>query len=304
MERRNLIIAAAAIVLGLLAVYLANAWFSGVEERQEKVAAEQRMVRVAVASQPMEFGTALTADNVKLTNWPADSVPQGAYQQADMQRLVSSGNVAIRPIAAGEPILLSRISERAVLSANIPADMRAVTVPVDAVSGVAGFVTPGDVVDVLLTRQIPGDGASGDDKMTSIIMESIPVLAVDLRAGEQNTEAAQSRTATLQVSPQDAQKLTLATQVGRLSLALRNIEDQTVGGRRIVTTRDLGGGIYLPARRTAAPATSAPRTAQTVTAVASASGAAPAIRRIPSGPTMTVVRGTAVTDEEVQRYGS
>lgn len=303
MERRNLIIAGAAVVLGILAVYLANSWFSGVEQRQQKVAAEQRMVRVAVASQPMEFGTALTADNVRLTNWPADSVPQGAYQQADMQRLVSSGNVAIRPIAAGEPILLSRISERAVLSANIPADMRAVTVPVDAVSGVAGFVTPGDVVDVLLTRQIPGDGASGDDKMTSIIMESVPVLAVDLRAGEQNTEAAQSRTATLQVNPQDAQKLTLATQVGRLSLALRNVEDQIVASRRTVTTRDLGGGLYIGARRSAAPA-AAPRPAQVVTSVAAAPGSAPAVRMAPSGPTMTVVRGTAITDEEVQRYGS
>jgi hypothetical protein len=87
--------------------------------------------------------------------------------------------VAIRPIARGEPILVSRISERAVLSANLVPNMRAVTVPVDPVTGVAGFVTPGDVVDVLLTRQIPGDGATSDDNMTSVIMESIQVLAVD-----------------------------------------------------------------------------------------------------------------------------
>ena len=119
MERRNIIIAVAAVIIGLLAVYLANSWFSGVEERQERVAEEQRMVRLVVANQDMEFGSPLTQDNVRVTSWPANSVPQGAYLEADAQRLLSGGNVAIRPIARGEPILLSRISERAVLSASL-----------------------------------------------------------------------------------------------------------------------------------------------------------------------------------------
>lgn len=301
MERRNLIIAAAAVLIGLLAVYLANTWFSGVEERQERVAQEQQLVRIAVANQDLEFGSPLTQDNVRLTSWPANSVPQGAYLEADTQRLLAGGNVAIRPISRGEPILLNRISERAVLSANLPADMRAVTVPVDAVTGVAGFVTPGDVVDVLVTRQIPGDGANSDDKMVSVVLERVPVLAIDLRAGEGNTEAALGKTATLQVSPRDAQKLVLATQVGRLSLALRNIEDPagdaSAGARGVVTTRDLGGNIVIRGRPTAAP-----MPAPTVIAAAGATAAAAAVRR-PSGPTMTVIRGTTVTEEEVRRHG-
>jgi pilus assembly protein CpaB len=301
-ERRNIIIAAAAVLIGLVAVYLANSWFSGVEERQERVAEEQRMVRIAVANQDMEFGSPLTQDNVRMTSWPASSVPQGAYLEADAQRLLSGGNVAIRPIARGEPILLSRISERAVLSANLPADMRAVTVPVDAVTGVAGFVTPGDVVDVLVTRQISGDGANSDDKMVSVVLERVPVLAIDLRAGEAQTEAALGKTATLQVSPRDAQKLVLATQVGRLSLALRNIEDQQGGAasgtRGVVTTRDLGGNIVFRGRPAAAPAP-----APTVIAAAGLPSAVPAAVRRPSGPTMTVIRGTTVTEEEVQRHG-
>jgi pilus assembly protein CpaB len=302
MERRNIIIAVAAVVIGLFAVYLANSWFSGVEERQERVAEEQRMVRIAVANQDMEFGAPLTQDNVRMTSWPANSVPQGAYLEADAQRLLSGGNVAIRPIARGEPILLSRISERAVLSANLPADMRAVTVPVDAVTGVAGFVTPGDVVDVLVTRQIPGDGANSDDKMVSVVLERVPVLAIDLRAGEAQTEAALGKTATLQVSPRDAQKLVLATQVGRLSLALRNIEDQqggtAAGARGVVTTRDLGGNIVIRGRPTAAAAP-----APTVIAAAGSPAAVAAAIRRPSGPTMTVIRGTTVSEEEVQRHG-
>lgn len=298
MNRRNAVIIGAAALLGLLAVYLANAWFSGVEQRQAVAAKEQQLVRIAVAAQDMEFGTPLNSDNVQLASWPADSVPQGAYRDADVPRLISTRNVAIRPIARGEPILLSRISERAVLSANIPEGMRAVTVPVDAVSGVAGFVTPGDVVDVLLTRQIPGEGASGDDKMTTLILESVPVLAIDLRADEQNAEAAEGKTATLQANPRDAQKLVLATQVGRLSLALRNIESQDPAVRGTVTTRELGGGYYIRAPRQAAPAA-----APVLASAGPAQAVVPAAPRRPTGPTMTVVRGTTTTTEEVLRHG-
>ena len=139
MERRNLIIIGVAVVFGLIAVYLANSWFTGVERQQQAAIETQATTRIAVASLDMPFGAPLTSANVKLVNWPADSVPPGAYREGEAERLLGSGNVAIRPIVAGEPILLSRVSDRAVLSANIPADMRAVTVPVDPVSGVAGF---------------------------------------------------------------------------------------------------------------------------------------------------------------------
>jgi len=304
MERRNLIIIAVAVVIGLFAVFLANSWFSGVEQREKRAVAQpESMARIAVASLDLPFGTALTSDNVRLVPWPAGSVPQGAYSEGEAQRLLGAGNVAIRPIAAGEPILLSRISKRAVLSATIPPDMRAVTVPLDAVSGVAGFVTPGDVVDVLLTRKIPGDGASSDDQMTSVVLQSVPVLAVDLRAGEGNTDPAESKTATLQVYPEGAQKLALATQVGRLSLALRNVEDQLPASRRIVTTRDrdLGGGLRISApREQSAPAKPAFAAAPSAPAAA----AAPAAPRRSTGPAMTVVRGTEMTEEEVKRYAS
>lgn len=300
MERRNLIIIGIAVVFGLFAVYLANSWFSGVEQQQERASETQEMTSIAVASLDLPFGAALNRDNVRLVAWPAGSVPQGAYREADAERLLASGNVAIRPISAGEPILLSRISERAVLSANIPEDMRAVTVPVDAVSGVAGFVTPGDVVDVMLTRQIPGDGASTDDKMTTTILQNVPVLAVDLRSGEQNTDPAETKTATLLVYPEGAQTIALGTQIGRLSLALRNVEDQATANRRVITarSRDLSGGLFIPQRRDAAPAPQAPTVASVAPATVTGNSAA---TWRPTGPTMNVFRGTEGTLEEVQR---
>ncbi|WP_336985677.1 Flp pilus assembly protein CpaB [Altererythrobacter aquiaggeris] len=307
MERRNLIIIGAAIILGLFAVYVANAWFSGVEQRQERIAEQQQMARIAVARQDLPFGAPLTADNVRLVNWPAQSVPAGAYR--DVARLLAGNNVAIRPIANGEPILRSRISERAVLSENIPDDLRAITVPINEVSGVAGFVTPGDVVDVLLTRQIPGDGATGDDKMTSVVLENVQVLAVDRRSNEGNTEVVVSKTATLQVDQRGAQKLALAVDVGRLSLALRNVENQTVGTYATVTTRDLGGsGIFMAGQREPAPVQASapvyvypPQGAGPPSSAPRASTAT--VRQRPSGPTMTVTRGTETTNTEVQRYG-
>jgi pilus assembly protein CpaB len=303
MERRNLIIAAAAIVLGLVAVYIANSWFSGVEQRQERAAAEQELVRIAVANRPLEFGDELTQDNVRLASWPANSVPEGAY--TDVGGLLGRANVAIRPIAAGEPVLRARISDRAVLSANLPGDMRAVTVPVNAVTGVAGFVTPGDVVDVLLTRQIPGDGSANDDKMTTIILENVQVLAVDRRSSEKNTQPNVGRTATLQVDPLGAQKLALATEVGRLSLALRNVENQIVGARSTVTTAQLDSARYY-IRSRSQPASAPAQQPVLVYAGApqAAQAAAAPIPTRPRGPSMSVFRGTEERNEEVQRYGS
>lgn len=298
MDRRNVIILAIAVALGALAVYLANAWFSGVEQRQAAVAEQQKLVRVVVANQDLAFGSPLTADTLRLANWPAESVPDGAI--TDLPRLSAGSNVAIRPIARGEPILLSRISDRAILSANIPANMRAVTIPVGAVTGVAGFVFPGDVVDIFLTRKIPGDGASADDKMTTVLLENIQVLAVDQRAGEKDTQPAEAKTATVLVDQRGAQKLALADQVGRLTMALRNVEDQLTGSEPVITTRDLGGrGIYMPERASRAQAAvgSAP-------IVRAPPDAGPRPPTAPRGPTMTVVRGTETRIEEVRRHGS
>ena len=296
MERRNIIIIGVALVLGLLAVYLANAYFSGVEAQQERVAEEQQLVRIAVASQNLDFGAPLTGDNVRLVNWPSQSVPDGAF--TDIARFAGN-DVAIRPIARGEPILQSRISERAVLSENIPEGMRAVTIGVNEVAGVAGFVTPGDAVDVIMTRTIPG---GQDDKLASIVLENVQVLAIDRRASESSTEPQDLKMATLLVNQQDAQKLALASESGRLSLALRNVENQDVGSTRVVTTRDLPGGGVRYAQRSSGSAS--PRTAQQrAPVVRSSAPSATSTTVVPSygGPTMTIYRGTEGARQEVNR---
>jgi pilus assembly protein CpaB len=293
MRGRNLLIIGLAVFLGLIAVYLANSYFSGVEQRQAREAEENRMARIVVASQDFQFGTALTNTNMRLANWPANSVPQGAFQS--VEEATRGGRVALRPIVIGEPILSSKVSGeggRATLSAILPEELRAVSIPVNQVTGVSGFVRPGDVVDVMLTRQIPGDGAQGSDQMVSVVLENVLVLAINQIADENQTEPQVGQTATVQTDMVGAQKLTLARQIGSLSLALRNVENQDVGGARVVTTSDLAGsGLYIAARNPA-PQASVPSTVP----------GAPTTRR-PRGPTMAVVRGVESTTYEVKRNG-
>lgn len=296
MQQRNLIIIGIAVFIGLIAVYLANTYFSGVQERQDRVAAENQMAQIVVATQNMQFGTSLASTNLRLANWPANSVPQGAF--VSIEEAMRGGRVALRPIAIGEPILADKVSGeggRATLASIIPEELRAVSIPVNQVTGVAGFVRAGDVVDVMLTRQIPGEGSTQADKMTTVVLENVYVLAIDQVASEKETEPKVGQTATVQTDIIGAQKLALAREVGSLSLTLRNVENQAVGGTRTVTVADLGGaGFYIPAKD---------RTAASAPAPAAVNTAGGAVRRAPTGPTMSIVRGVEPTTYEVKRKG-
>lgn len=306
MGQRNLIAIGIAVFLGLIAVYLANVYFSAREVQQERVAEENRLARIVVSSQDLAFGTAISPQNVRLANWPANSVPAGAFTSIEE---ATRNRVALRPIVPGEPILASKVSGtdgRATLSANLPVGQLAYAIPINDVAGVGGFVRPGDVVDVILTRQIPGDGNTGNDKMTDVVLEAVPVLGIDQVADEKNTQPVVGKTATLQVDTFGAQKLALATQSGMLSLALRNVADQVTGARKTVTRADLGGRYYLASRGTRAPtyAAAAPRAiggAARRTALPAPSVGTVAAAPRPAGPTMTVVRGTRASEEEFVR---
>lgn len=304
MRGRNLIILGIAIVAGLFAVYLANTYFSSAEEREERLAEERQMARIAVATQDVAFGQPITDTNTRLVNWPASSVPVGAF--TSVEDATAGGRVALRPITVGEPILASKVSGndgRATLASNLPEDMRAVAIPVDNVAGVGGFVRPGDVVDVLLTRQIPGEGSAATDKMTTVVLENILVLASGLVADEQNTEPTVTQTATLQTDLFGAQKLALAREVGTFTLALRNVENQEVGATETVVTRDLGGeGLRIYGRRGSSNAVSGSQ--PVINLAASSAGSSRQTARAPrrpSGPTMSIVRGTETESYEVER---
>jgi pilus assembly protein CpaB len=305
MQNRNWLIAAIAIAIGLIAVVIANAWFTGVEERSDEAAQQQKLVNIVVATQPMEFGTKLIPQNIKLQAWPESSKPEGAF--TTIQDALRDNRVALRPMVPGEPILASNVSGkdgRATLAALLPDGMRAVSVPINAVNGVAGFVLPGTMVDVMLTRKIAGDGAGSEDLRADIILQNVQVLAVDQLANDKEGNPKVSATATLAVTLYDAQRLSIATKVGTLSLALRKVEapaDGTTGASAgslatTVTNRQLGGPrLYIPKKTEAPPrpAYQGPRLASRPSFTASGLDG--------SGGSMTVFRGAEPTTYPVGR---
>jgi pilus assembly protein CpaB len=316
MQGRNWLVAAIAIAVGLIAVILANAYFTGVEQRAESEADAQKMVQIVVATQPLQFGTKLIPQNIKLQTWPAASVPQGAFMT--VPDALKDNRVALRPIVVGEPILASKVSGtdgRATLAALLPEGMRAVAIPVSAINGVAGFVIPGTMVDVLLTRKIEGPGADREDIRSDVFLQNVEVLAVDQVLQTKEGKPKVSRTATIAVTLYDAQRLAIGKSVGTLSLVLRKVEaapgstpdggppKSAVGTMAsVVTKRDLGGPrLYMPRKSEAAPRPAAPSYAAAAPRPPRVSGSVTAPGGFGAGGSMTVFRGSEPTTYPVGR---
>jgi pilus assembly protein CpaB len=298
MRGQGLIILGVAILIGLAAVFLANSYLGRVEQQQTTTA--QGMVKVAVASVPLEFGTPITPDKIRLVDWPAGSLPEGTFSSIPQLLPMNHTRVALRPMAANEPILRSKISGeggRAAISAVLDPTKRAVAVRVSDVAGVAGFVLPGDVVDVLITRT-PMVANGNSQQITDVLLQKVRVIAIDQDASDSTDKPAIGKTATLEVAQVDAQKLALAQQVGQLSLALVNPASEASPTVETVSTDDLRDGAYVGGYSDGAPRFQPPPLALAPPAVPRT---AP---RKPANPDLTVmiVRGTKDSSYEVGRY--
>jgi pilus assembly protein CpaB len=215
--------------------------------------AKLHQTTVVVASRPIGFGEVLTPDLLRVQAWPKDGQPQGSFQT--IAQVTAQRRVALGPISANEPVLTPRISGpggRATLSGVIRAGMRATTIRVNDVFGVAGFVLPGDFVDVLITRDDGDRSNSLATKRTDVLLRSVRVLAVDQLANENKNDPVVAKAATIEVTPEQAQKLALAADVGTLSLALRSTIDPLSSSDEVapqtVRTSDLRlEGVRAPA---------------------------------------------------------
>lgn len=299
MRRQSLIVLAIAIFLGLIAVYLVNTYLGAAEKRQQTAAVG--LTKVAVALVPLAFGTPVTAERVRFVDWPADSVPVGAFRSIEELAPMGKAHVALRPIEVGEPIMKSKLSGeggRASLSALLPPDMRAAAIRITDVAGVAGFVLPGDRVDVILTRPA---GPASNEQVAGYLLQDIRVIAIDQDANDTGDKPQLGKTATLEVSPYDAQKLALAQTVGQLSLALRAVAAKTGEAySETVNAGDLAGGYGASFNRAAYQKTGdAP--AYYPTPIRPRRNAAPSVAR-PATASVEVVRGTTGTSYQVGRY--
>jgi pilus assembly protein CpaB len=187
---------------------------------------------VLVASGDIKIGAAVTPETLVWTQWPAGAMPQGFIVRRERPDAVTElqGTLARAPILAGEPIREVKLvrSDRGFLSAVLPKGMRAVAVRVNAASTAGGFILPNDRVDVLLVRQ--GNG-SGGEAQSETILANIRVLAIDQTVEGDDTEqkavVVAQDTATLELTPEQAELVTQAQQIGTISLSLRSIEDST-----------------------------------------------------------------------------
>jgi pilus assembly protein CpaB len=234
-----------AVVFGLLAVFIAQSWLSNQAAMQarnqngnERVTPDKTIV---VAAQPLRYGAELSAAMLKEVSWSGDAVPAGAFHKvADV--LKSGRRIVLASIEPNEPLLSLKITgpgQRATLSSLVRDGMKAVTIRVNDVEGVGGFVLPGDHVDVVLTRN-----KSGTAPTSEVVLQNTRVLAVDQLADDRATKATVSKSVTLEVDTVDAQKVWLAASVGNLSLLLRKAGETADTKTRQISLKDLAGELF------------------------------------------------------------
>ena len=232
-----------AVVFGLLAVFIAQIWLNNQANQRvktiESTAKPVATQTIVVAKQPLRFGTELNASMLQEVPWPSNAMPAGAFSK--ISDILSPGRrVVLAAIERNEPVLALKITgagQRATLSALVKPGMKAVTIRVNDVEGVGGFVLPGDHVDVVLTRQVDKGQATSE-----VVLQDTRVLAVDQSADERSNKATVAKSVTLEVNIVQAQKLWLASSVGSLSLLLRKAGETADVKTRKITLKDLDSG--------------------------------------------------------------
>jgi pilus assembly protein CpaB len=254
-------------VFGALSIFAADMWLRNAAEARTDApqvvalaapsAPQVEFKTIVVAREPLRFGTELTPDRLAEIPWAQDALPEGA--SSSIKGLLASGSrVVLLPIEANEPVLLAKLSGpdgRATLSNLLAPGMRAVTIRIDEIAGVGGFVMPGDRVDVVLTRdagaiqEVEGNakGASGSTIATEIVVQSAKVLSVGQGVDKRQTEPQVANSVTLEVSPDDAKKVALARSIGTLSLSLRSAGEGGKGGDGVTTISAFGGSVAADA---------------------------------------------------------
>lgn len=237
MRGASVVVLVIAIVMGGFAALLARDWLNN--HSQANVIVAEPTSTIVVANGPIAFGAALSTDNIHEISWPTRTLPDGSFKSvADL--LKDGRRLVLSPFVKNEPIVRSKVgapNQAASLSTMISEGKRAVTVSVDEVRGVAGFVSPGDFVDVVLTRAKGGMGS-----VSETILQHVKVLAIDQLAEQRQEKPVVARAVTFELSAEEALKITLATNVGRLSLILRKAAEEIDSPDRRVTEQDLFTG--------------------------------------------------------------
>jgi len=246
MDKRKLMLLVGALVVAIGTALAARSLMGGGASPQAQAAAKVEMgSKVLVAQRALPVGTIITADAIGFKAWPKEMV-QDAYfveGEADMQKML--GTVVRNPITAGEPITQGSLvspGDRGFLAAALGPGMRAVTIPVSARTAVAGFVFPGDHIDLVLTQSVKGADAT-PLKASETIIRNLRVLATDQSATQEQVEGKTKvrafSTVTVEVTPKLAEKIAVAQTIGTISLSLRSLSDNAAELEQAIASGDV-----------------------------------------------------------------
>jgi pilus assembly protein CpaB len=331
MDVKKLALLVGALVVAVITAVMAKNMFAGAGSQQAAAQTVPVGPKVLVAKKALPVGTIIDADSFTFQPWPKELMQSAYYIEGqpdgDPRKLL--GTVVRYQVTAGQPVTRGSLvgpQDRGFLAAALGPGMRAITVPVNTSSSVAGFVFPGDHVDMVLTQTVSGGGEGPPLKVSETIIRNLRVLATDQRITEKNddgkTEVKTFSNVTLEVTPRIAEKVAVAQSLGSLSLSLRSIADNTSDLERAVASGDIkvpaganpadekqmllamanrpidsnttfstGGDVSRFQRRTV-PASSSDKMAQAVKGLGQALGQAAGV---PSGPVVRVARGNTVT---------
>ena len=248
MDARKVILLVGALLVAAVTAFMARSMFvdgsTPVAVAQE---AEQEGPMVLVATRALPVGTIINQESFRYQPWPEELI-EGSYfirEESNIEDLL--GTVVRNDVTAGQPITqgsLVRPGDRGFLAAALGPGMRAVTVPVSVQSGVAGFVFPGDRVDLVLTQEVEGGGDGPALAASETIIRNLRILATDQRTTNETNEEGQtevrvSSTVTVEATPRIAEKIAVAQTIGQLSLSLRSIADNTAELERAIAAGEI-----------------------------------------------------------------
>ncbi len=249
MDVKKLALLIGALIIAAVTAVMAKNMFTGASAPQAVAGpAVPQGPQVLVATRALPVGTIIDAEAFRYQPWPEGLVQSAYYVRSEDSTDPSTliGTVVRNEISAGQPVTrgsLIRPGERGFLAAALGPGMRAVTVPVSATSGVAGFVFPGDRVDLVLTQEVEGGGDGAPLRVSETFIRNIRVLAVDQRiapANEEGNQVAQEfSTVTFEATPTIAEKIAVAQTIGQLSLSLRSLADNSAELERAIAAGEV-----------------------------------------------------------------
>lgn len=273
MDKKKIMLLVGALIFAAITALLARNMFAGASAPKAEAKKEVEVVgtKVLVATRSLPVGTIITQDSLQFQPWPKNMVEEAYFKDGEAKLEELAGTVVRNPITAGQPVTqgaLVKPGDRGFLAAALGPGMRAVTIPVSALTGVAGFVFPGDRVDLILSQKIEGQGPALE--VSETIIRNMRVLATDNLVSARTNKEGQiqpkrTKYLTMEATPQIAEQIAVAQRLGKISLALRSIADsqaeleqQIASGKiKIPTTDDPAEEARIIEQLAARPSTGA-----------------------------------------------